>query len=74
MPEKRHCICGKDYWPAQEWFHEACRVPTNVVVNTSDAVVVNRKKDRHKKTEGRAEYMREYMRKRRGRSQRGSES
>ena len=64
MTEKRHCVCGKDYWPSQEWIHEGCAVP--VVVNTSDVVVVNRNRDRHKKGPERAAYMREYMRKRRG--------
>lgn len=42
------------------------KVVDTVVVNTPDEMVVNRTKDRHKKTPGRAAYMREYMRKRRG--------
>jgi hypothetical protein len=67
------CTCGEKYWPSQRWIHKECGVvnhqetvttATNVVVNT-DPVVVNRSRDRHKKTEGRAAYMREYMRKKR---------
>ncbi len=78
MPEKRRCLgCGDEYWfPGQRWQHDRCSVGVAVkdvgvdavlveaVVNASNAVV-NRTKDRHKKTPERQAYMREYMRKRR---------
>jgi hypothetical protein len=52
------CSCGKSYWPSQKWIHAGC-----VVVNTDEVVVVNkRSKDRHKKTDARRKYLREYMR------------
>ena len=55
MAELRICPCGAEYWwPGQRWVHEKC-----VVVN---AVVVNRGKDRHRRTPERAEYVRQKMR------------
>jgi hypothetical protein len=53
------CVCGEKYWPAQRWIH----------VNHQEVasnVVVNRRRDRHKKSDARRRYMAEYMRKRRG--------
>lgn len=68
------CACGKKYWPAQRWIHEKCgivnhqetvTIATNgpeLVVNAASNVVVNRSKDRHKKTPERLAYVRQKMR------------
>jgi len=60
------CSCGRSYWPKQAWAHERCEqkeVPlVAAVVNAVANVVVNRKKDRHKKTPERLEYIRKKMR------------
>ena len=76
---QRRCVCGRSFWPKQAWIHEGCLVrggapsafaqtPKPVVnaakvVNAS--VVVNKRSGRHRKTEARAKYMREYMKRRR---------
>jgi hypothetical protein len=74
MQVQQTCKCGQKYWPSQKWIHEKCGVvnhqetvttATNgpeVVVNAAPAVVVNRSKDRHKKTPERLEYIRQKMR------------
>jgi len=63
------CACGRKYWPNQVWIHEKCGVvnhqETVTVATNGPELVVNRKLDRHNK-EARRQYMREYMRKRRG--------
>lgn len=70
LPEQRVCDgCGALYWwPGARWQHENCKPPlTELVVNTEESVVVNkRNKDRHKDKGARRVYMREYMRRRRG--------
>jgi hypothetical protein len=50
--------------PVEEVANEVVNKPLLDVVNTHSNVV-NKPKDRHRKTEARAKYMREYMRKRR---------
>lgn len=76
MPEKRICAgCGKDYWLPARWQHDKC-----VVVHKPDfggsrisdggsqasgVVVHDRRGDRHRQTDERKAYRREWMRQRR---------
>lgn len=60
-PGQEVCACGKAYWRTQAWQHEGCSV-AGVVVDAASNVVVDRKRDRHRKTEARKEYLREAKR------------
>lgn len=61
---QKACSCGRGYWPAQAWQHEGHgeRAVACVVVDAASNVVVDRKRDRHRKTEGRKEYLRDAQR------------
>jgi hypothetical protein len=61
------CPCGKAYWPSQAWIHKGCASnkvvvdtpkPAALVVDAVANVVVDRKRDRHAKTDARKEYLR----------------
>ena len=65
--EWRHSCVVEVSWPSiltARW-QSSPVAEVGAVVNMKNPVVVNRKRDRHKKTELRTVYMREYMRKRR---------
>ena len=64
MNSAKSCAgCGKAYTYAQKWWHAKCQVvdtlkPSPVVVDAMANVVVDRNRDRHRKTEERREYLR----------------
>lgn len=63
-PGQEACACGRGYWPAQAWQHDGhgARAVAGVVVDAASNVVVDRKRDRHRKTEDRKEYLRDAQR------------
>jgi len=59
------CSCGKTYFPSQAWMHKGCMANRDMANKDAPDSMANTY--RYRDAEKRKAYMREYMKKRRGR-------